>query len=156
MKLGGITSSVDSEGMIVFKDNKGNKLWYFEKPFMTDASGKYSDKVTLTLRKENGKSYVDVTADKTFLEDPSTQYPVTIDPTVDSWNILKDTFISGTNPNSSYSSATSMHTGNSLPMVLPAHWLNFICLAYQVIAKFQVLHLKPIKLKWMLPMCRSI
>lgn len=113
LKLSGITASVESDGTIIFQDNKGNKLWYFEKPFMTDASGKYSDKVTLTLRKENGKSYVDVTADKTFLEDPSTQYPVTIDPTIDSWNILKDTFISGTSPNSSYSSATSMHTGNT-------------------------------------------
>lgn len=113
LKMSGITASVDKDGTILFKDNKGNKLWYFEKPFMTDAIGKYSDKVTLTLRNEDGKTYVDVTADKSFLEDPDTKYPVTIDPTIDSWNILKDTFISGTNPDSSYSSAASMHTGNT-------------------------------------------
>lgn len=52
---------------------------------MTDANGKYSDKVSLTLRQENGKTFVDVIADQSFLLDPGTQYPVTIDPTIDTW-----------------------------------------------------------------------
>jgi hypothetical protein len=45
--------------------------------FMTDANGKYSDKLSLKLRDENGKTYVDVVADQAFLQDKDTKYPVT-------------------------------------------------------------------------------
>lgn len=62
---------------------------------MVDSNDKYSDKVNLVLRKENGKAYVDVVADKTFLEDTNTKYPVTIDPTINDWDVMRDTFIEG-------------------------------------------------------------
>jgi RHS repeat-associated protein len=111
VKLNGAIATTDSTGTIMFKDNSGKKLWYFPKAFMTDANGKYSDKVTLTLRQANGKTFVYVTADPTFLQDSNTLYPVTIDPTIDSWNVMTDSYISATNPNTSYSTATSMYTG---------------------------------------------
>lgn len=111
IKLNGSKVSTDSDGTIIFKDNSGKKLWYFQKSFMTDASGKYSDKVTLTLREVNGKTFVDVIADSIFLKDSNTVYPVTIDPTIDSWNVMTDAYISATNPSTAYSSATSMYTG---------------------------------------------
>jgi hypothetical protein len=66
---------------------------------------------TLELRKENGKTFVDVIADQAFLEDPETQYPVTIDPTINSWDVLRDNFIASSFPDSIFSSNTYMHTG---------------------------------------------
>ena len=113
VKLNGVKASTDSKGTIIFTDNSGKKLWYIQKSFMTDANGKYSDKVTLTLRQENGKTFIDVIPDSTFLQDPNTVYPVTIDPTIDSWNVGIDTYLSATNPNTSYSSASYMYTGST-------------------------------------------
>lgn len=113
IRMNGVKASTDSAGTIIFSDNNGKKLWYFQDSYMTDANGKYSDKVTLTLRKANGKTYVDVTADSAFLQDPGTKYPVTIDPTIDTWNVIRDTFISASYPNTSYSSDSYFHTGQT-------------------------------------------
>jgi YD repeat-containing protein len=79
--------------------------------YMTDAKGNYSEKVSLNLREENGKTFVDVVADQVFLKNPETQYPVTIDPTIDSWNVLRDNFVASSFPDSVFSSNTYMHTG---------------------------------------------
>lgn len=68
--------------MITFSDTRNNKTWYFETPYMVDANGKQSNEVKLILREEKWKTYVDVVADKTFLEDSNTTYPVKIDPTI--------------------------------------------------------------------------
>lgn len=111
LKMKGVSPHKEKNGTIIFKDSIGNQVWFFELPFMTDAKGKYSDKVSLDLRKENGKTFVDVVADQAFLQDPETQYPVTIDPTINSWDVLRDNFVASSFPNSIYSSNTYMHTG---------------------------------------------
>ncbi|WP_243292303.1 DNRLRE domain-containing protein [Bacillus sp. FJAT-47783] len=111
LKLKGLTAVTQENGTIVFQDQKGNLEWYLEKPYMTDANGKYSDKVTLKLREESGKTFVDVIADQAFLQDPETQYPVTIDPTIDNWDVIRDMFIASSYPDSLYSSETFMNTG---------------------------------------------
>lgn len=124
IKLNGVKAATDKDGTITFSDSSGKKLWYFQKPFMTDSNGKYSDKVTLTLRQEGGKTFVDVTADPSFLQDPATKYPVTIDPTIDptidSWNIMFDTFISAANPTTSYGSNAALYTGATTRNTQPA------------------------------------
>jgi RHS repeat-associated protein len=111
LKLKGLNAITKKDGTIVLEDQKGNPKWYFTKPYMTDANHKYSDKVTLQLRKEDGKTYVDVVADESFLQDPDTNYPVTIDPTINNWDVLRDNFIASNFPDSIYSSNTYMHTG---------------------------------------------
>jgi RHS repeat-associated protein len=111
LKMKGVTPHKEKNGTIIFKDSKGKQVWFFELPFMTDAKGKYSDNVSFELRKENGKTFVDVIADQAFLEDPETQYPVTIDPTINSWDVLRDNFIASSFPDSIFSSNTYMHTG---------------------------------------------
>ena len=111
LKLKGLTAVTKEDGTIVFQDQKGNPEWYFEKPYMTDANNQYSDQVSLIIREENGKTYVDVVADESFLQDPATQYPVTIDPTIDNWNVLRDNFVASNFSDSIYSSNTYMHTG---------------------------------------------
>ncbi|NDI33805.1 DNRLRE domain-containing protein [Chengkuizengella sediminis] len=111
MKLKGLTATTNSDGIIVFEDNKGSQQFYFQKPYMFDANGTYSDAVTLSLREEKGKTYVDVIADSAFLEDPSTQYPVTIDPTVDNWDVSRDMFVSSIASTTSFSSESNFKTG---------------------------------------------
>lgn len=112
IKIKGYTVVQESDGIIYFISNKGEKEWHLLKPFMLDAEEKYSDAVEYVLRQENGKSYVDVVADKEFLQDPDTKYPVIIDPTIDNWNVMIDTFVSSYYYNSSYSDLTNMYTGN--------------------------------------------
>ncbi len=113
LTLNGLQAVQGQDGMIYFTDHKGNKRWYLEQPFMTDANGKVSTKVNLSLLQENGKTYVDVVADQAFLEDPITQFPVTIDPTIDNYtNILRDTFVASNFADSSYGSLSKMYTGS--------------------------------------------
>ncbi|MCM3068244.1 DNRLRE domain-containing protein [Priestia flexa] len=111
LKVKGVTPHKEKNGTIVFKDSKGKTVWFFEEPYMTDKKGKYSEKVSLNLREEKGKTYVDVIADQSFLQDKDTAYPVTIDPTINSWDVVRDHFIASNFPNSIYSSNTYMHTG---------------------------------------------
>lgn len=111
LKLNGVTPVVETDGTITFSDTKGEKQWFLAKPYMTDANGKYSDKVSLTLRQEKGQTFVDVSADQSFLQDLETQYPVTIDPTINTWNVHRDNFVASAFPTSVYSSNTYMDTG---------------------------------------------
>ncbi|REE81237.1 YD repeat-containing protein [Paenibacillus taihuensis] len=111
LNLNGVTPNMENDGTISFKDLNGDTKWYFDKPFMDDANGKHSDDVRLELREDNGKTYVDVVADSAFLQEADTVYPVTIDPTISNSDVMRDTFISSTNPNTAYSSAAKMYTG---------------------------------------------
>ncbi|MGJ3195876.1 DNRLRE domain-containing protein [Peribacillus frigoritolerans] len=111
LKMKGVTPHKEKNGTIIFKDSKGKTVWFFEKPYMTDAKGKYSEKVSLDLRKENGKMFVDVIANQEFLKDPKTEYPVTIDPTINDWDVIRDSFIASSFSGSAYSSETFMNTG---------------------------------------------
>jgi RHS repeat-associated protein len=111
LKLNGLKPVIEKDGTISFNDKNGDKLWFFEKPYMTDAAENYSDKVELVLQNENGKTYVDVVADQAFLQDPATKYPVTIDPTINNWDVQRDNFVASSFPTSIFSSNTYMHTG---------------------------------------------
>lgn len=111
LKMKGVTPHKEKNGTIIFKDSKGKTVWFFEEPYMTDAKGKYSEKVSLELRKETGKTFVDVIANQDFLKDPKTEYPVTIDPTINDWDVIRDSFIASSFSGSAYSSETFMNTG---------------------------------------------
>ncbi|WLR51865.1 DNRLRE domain-containing protein [Bacillus tianshenii] len=111
LKLNGYKAETNEEGTIIMKDEKGTPQWFFETPFMTDANGKYSSNVSLKLYEEQGKTLVDVIADENFLNAEETAYPVTIDPTINDWNVIRDNFIASSFADSVYSSNTYMHTG---------------------------------------------
>ncbi|WP_460786714.1 DNRLRE domain-containing protein [Nocardioides maradonensis] len=59
-----------------------------------------------------GNATVDVAVDNSYLTDPSTVYPVTIDPTY-TVNPTSDTYVSQSNPTSSYASSTSLIVGDN-------------------------------------------
>ncbi|MBS3902641.1 MAG: DNRLRE domain-containing protein [Dethiobacter sp.] len=80
-----------------------------------DAAGIYSEAVTLTVRKESGKTYLDLTAEWDWLQNAS--YPVVIDPTVASGEpittVHKDTFASSTYPSTTYTDDPFLFSGNN-------------------------------------------
>ena len=68
----------------VFYDEDGNYLFNFEKPFAVDAKGARTDKVGITIKKDDktAKLVGLLTVDADWLADPARVYPITIDPTV--------------------------------------------------------------------------
>lgn len=72
------------DGLWYFYDKaNGNytyPLFVIPKPFMADAKGQKSDKVTIDSLSKDGKEYLEVKADMSWLNDSSRAYPVKIDP----------------------------------------------------------------------------
>ena len=93
MKLDKLSAEQLDDGKIVLKDEKTDEVVYvISLPFMIDAAGKYSDKVTYSLEQVKNKEYrITVTADSEWMNDESRAFPVTIDPpiTADS-NYIED------------------------------------------------------------------
>jgi len=114
-KLKNLVAKKDKEGNIVFENKKGKTFYVLSKPFMYDSAEAISHDVSMELREENGKTYVDVTADEKWLNSSERKYPVVIDPTVDIQDgNTADTFISSTYPNSNYYTDPSLITGKQV------------------------------------------
>lgn len=111
LKARGVSAKEEKDGTISLTDATGEKVWYLDKPYMLDAEGDYSDDVELNLRAENGKTYVDVVIDEAYLKDADTQYPVTVDPTINNWDVMRDSFVASYFPNANYPSETFFNTG---------------------------------------------
>ncbi|MGZ4134515.1 MAG: DNRLRE domain-containing protein, partial [Tumebacillaceae bacterium] len=112
LRTNGLTASTDAKGKIVLTNAKKKQVYSFAKPYMVDATGRSSSKVTYALRTAAGHTYIDVTADSAFLKDPATKYPVVVDPTLNTWDTLQDTFVSSTQPSVAFGSGTTLYTGN--------------------------------------------
>lgn len=98
-------------GKTVFVDKDGQIQWFFDDPFMVDATGKRSDQISLTYREENNKWFVDIVIDPQYLQDSNTVLPITIDPTINNWNVMQDNFIASNFPTSIFRSNNYMNTG---------------------------------------------
>jgi RHS repeat-associated protein len=114
-KLKNLVAKKDKAGNIVFENQKGKTFYVLSKPFMYDSAEAISHDVSMELREEKGKTYVDVTADEKWLNSSERKYPVVIDPTVDVQDgNTADTFISSTYPNSNYYTDPSLITGKQV------------------------------------------
>lgn len=85
--------------------NKQNKPVYsIEAPYMTDAKGKTSTQLNLTITEQkSGTMCIKISADKSFLK--GCDYPVIIDPqfnTTQDWQQSECTYVSQGNPNTCY------------------------------------------------------
>jgi hypothetical protein len=78
----GLTAVQNASGGIDFINSSGQTQFSFASPYMFDNAGATSSKVTMTLGQGQSGQTVTVSADPTWLADPSRQYPVTIDPSV--------------------------------------------------------------------------
>ena len=84
MKLNKLAAEQLDDGTIVLTDEKTDEVVYtITTPYMVDANGKYSDKVTYSLEQVKNKEYrITVTADSEWMNDESRVFPVTIDPPI--------------------------------------------------------------------------
>lgn len=88
-------------------------LWVIDKPYMIDGKGVYSHDASFQLRRQGNRTFIDMILDTTFLNDPNTTYPITVDPTIQSPSSIRDTFISNRYPQNSYTSLINMFTGTT-------------------------------------------
>jgi hypothetical protein len=101
-----------NEGTILFKDEKGQPVFYVPKPYMEDSNyndnkgeSERSENVHYEIKKTNGGYLLTVKADQRWLSDSNRKYPVFIDPST-SLGIEQDTFIMSAWPNANFSSST--------------------------------------------------
>jgi YD repeat-containing protein len=106
-----LTARLLANGNITISTQFGDLVWILEKPRMIDSNGIYSDHTYFNIRKEGNRTFIDIFLDINYLNNPSRSYPVTIDPSLQSTALIRDTFISNRYAQSSYSSSTYMHTG---------------------------------------------
>lgn len=115
LKFEGVTAEVRPSGAIVLKDGK-NRIATMTAPVMWDDANKADDgerhPVTATVEGEGSARTLVLKPDMDFLRDPSTTYPVTVDPTV-SLNVAYDTWVDSTSPTSSQISSTELRVGSN-------------------------------------------
>jgi RHS repeat-associated protein len=90
--------------IITFYDEKDSakEIFTIEAPFMYDAKNSHSEDITLELKQENSGYTVTLTPNADWLNDPSREFPVTIDPLVTTSkdvNSINDSTIASSLPN---------------------------------------------------------
>ncbi|MFE7594733.1 DNRLRE domain-containing protein [Kitasatospora sp. NPDC057512] len=103
LKLPGLKAEQQEDGSVVFSDRgSGEPVATMPAPVMWDAqvderSGerKRSARVPMTVTQDGDTVELRLTPDPGFLADPTTQYPVTIDPATDTLSVMFDTFVQG-------------------------------------------------------------
>lgn len=111
LRLKDVTPKERPDGGLDFVNADGGLVWTMPKPFMVDKTGKISENVRLALLTEGGTTAIDLIADETFLQAADTQYPVIIDPTLHTWDVMVDTFVSSAAPAASFDGNVSMFAG---------------------------------------------
>jgi YD repeat-containing protein len=101
------------DGSITFKDGKGNREFTIPRPVMVDANDLISRDISLELRQEGAKTYLDLKADEKWLQDPKRKYPVILDPTLEiqGTNNTFDAFVSEANPTTNFGLEPFLITG---------------------------------------------
>lgn len=85
-------------GKIIFTEkNREEVLFFFNVPYMYDAKNEMSEEIELKLEEKNGGKYVlTVIPNKQWLENEEREYPIIIDPTVETslnYENIQDTYI---------------------------------------------------------------
>lgn len=114
MKINGL-ELVEKNGQVFFEDGDGNTVFDIKKPFAYDAAGEFTDKVWLGLVKGNGKkSELTVTVDREWLDAEERQFPVVIDPIVQTdqnANSIIDSYALSGYPDNNYYARPILKTG---------------------------------------------
>jgi len=99
---------------------------YFVTPYMQDDKGATSQAVSLSLREENDKTYMDLLADSSWLSSQERVFPVVIDPTIVLYDELDDTYVSSANPNTGYAGSNYLYAGNKAGFGTTRSFMSFI------------------------------
>lgn len=80
----GLTAQVEEDGSIIFCAQE-ETVFTIPAPFMYDASGAVSEAVQYNLQREGTGYRLTLTAQASWINDPSRSFPVVIDPDVTHW-----------------------------------------------------------------------
>lgn len=82
LETDGLSAVLNDDGSVSFLDEDGEAHYEIPAPYMVDAAGVYSDRVSYTLG-EDARGYVlTVEADEEWINDEEREFPVNIDPTL--------------------------------------------------------------------------
>jgi hypothetical protein len=114
--------------MISFFDQENNEIFQASRAFAIDNQEVYTEKVTTNLRQEGDDWFIDISLDQQWLQDPSRQFPVTIDPTVNfqpNDSDVHDTFVADGDPDKVFYNYPWLAAGkNSYGVNLSYIWFN--------------------------------
>ncbi len=123
----------NADGSLTISDTDGNELYTIPAPFMSDASGRYSEAVeydvTVISEKNNKVTYkISVVADKDWINSDDTVFPVVVDPTVtmhkSSMFSINDYSVSSASPNHTDNSDV-LYIGNSADKGICRTYIKF-------------------------------
>ncbi|WP_045520320.1 DNRLRE domain-containing protein [Neobacillus niacini] len=115
VNMKGLEAKEGQNGEILFQDNEGDTFYTLTKPFMYDSVESVSHDMTMKLRVEKGKTYIDVTFAQEWINSPDRKFPVIVDPSVIIHDATtEDNMISSTYPNSNYWLDPSIYTGKQV------------------------------------------
>lgn len=94
LKLNGLVPVLNDDGSISLNDeNTGETQLVIPKGIMSDANYAVSDDVTYSIEHKNGKKYtLTVTADAEWINSEDRVFPVKIDPSVEAFNTMAETY----------------------------------------------------------------
>jgi hypothetical protein len=126
VSLKGLTLSEDSDG-VCFINGRGDVVFRMMPLYMQDSKGKSSESVKYTLVKTAEGYQITISADKSFLNDPSTVFPVVIDPSYDTKgsSYTSDTFVSSSNPSQNYYMDYYERTGRTSSYGIRRSYIRF-------------------------------
>ncbi|PTM59793.1 hypothetical protein [Desmospora activa] len=78
----GVEAKPQKDGSIDFLDAKGKAVFTIPRPFMIDDNLRYSDNIQFTIREEGNQTFLDLSLDQEWLQDPERAYPVRVDPSI--------------------------------------------------------------------------
>lgn len=119
LKLEGLEPNLLDNGNLALLDKTTKKIMAsIPKPFMYDSSENehYSDSIIMSIKKENEKKdlyTIKISADKSFLTNETTKYPVVVDPsiTIGSSSTWADAFVQSAYPYTNYQLSTELRAG---------------------------------------------
>ncbi len=82
LETGGLEAVLNEDGSISFLDDEGQAHYEIPMPYMVDAAGVYSDKVSFTLTEDPRGYVLTVEADLDWINADDREFPVNIDPTL--------------------------------------------------------------------------
>lgn len=112
----GLTATTRADGAVVLKDADGDQMFEIAPARMwdsrTDEAGDPSNfgNVDMTLSGAGANQVLTINPSWSFLTDPTTVYPVTVDPTVTAGR-ANDTYVSSAAPNTTYGSDYRLRAG---------------------------------------------
>ncbi len=116
LRLKGLKPARAKNGSIALLNKNNKTSLTIDKPFMIDSNKNprksYNVKLEIGRKNKSADFTLKVIADKKFLNDPKTTYPVKIDPTfLTSERLTDDTYIYEGEPNTTYATSDKLYVG---------------------------------------------